>query len=47
VPGLPVHTPTEFVVAAIGVSLLTGLASGVLPARRAASLDPVDALRAE
>jgi len=47
VPGLPVHTPMEFVALAIGVSLVTGLASGVLPARRAASLDPVDALRAE
>ena len=47
VPGLPVHTPMEFVGAALAVSLVTGLASGVLPARRAASLDPVDALRAE
>jgi putative ABC transport system permease protein len=47
VPGLPVHTPMEFVGAALAVSLVTGLAAGVLPARRAASLDPVDALRAE
>jgi putative ABC transport system permease protein len=46
-PGLPVETPMVFVVAAALVSLLTGIASGVLPARRAAGLDPVEALRAE
>jgi putative ABC transport system permease protein len=47
VPGLPVHTPLAFVVVALAVSLITGVASGVLPARRAAQLDPVEALRAE
>jgi putative ABC transport system permease protein len=47
VPGMPVHTPVAFVVTALVVSLLTGVASGVLPARRAARLDPVEALRAE
>jgi putative ABC transport system permease protein len=47
VPGLPVRTPASFVAAAIAVSLLVGLLSGVLPARRAAALDPVEALRAE
>lgn len=47
VPGLPVHTPPVFLVAAVAVSLATGLASGVLPARRAAGLDPVEALHAE
>jgi len=47
VPGLPVHTPPELAAAALAVSLLTGLASGVLPARRAAGLDPVEALRTE
>jgi len=47
VPGMPVYTPPRYIAAALLVSLLTGLLSGVLPARRAASLDPVEALRAE
>jgi len=47
IPGLPLETPMSFVVAAVVVSLSVGLASGVLPARRAAGLDPVEALRAE
>ena len=47
VPGLPVHTPLLFVVLAVAVSVATGLLSGVLPARRAASLDPIEALRTE
>jgi putative ABC transport system permease protein len=47
VPGLPVHTPAAYAVAALAVSLATGLVSGVLPAHRAASLDPIEALRAE
>lgn len=47
VPGLPVHTPMVFLVAAVAVSALTGVLSGVLPARRAAGLDPVEALRTE
>jgi putative ABC transport system permease protein len=47
VPGLPVETPLRFVVVGLVVSFLTGLASGVAPARRAARLDPIEALRAE
>lgn len=47
VPGLPVETPLVFLVLAVVVSLGTGILSGVLPARRAARLDPIEALRAE
>lgn len=46
-PGLPVHTPPGYVAAALAVSVAVGLLSGVLPARRAARLDPVQALHAE
>ncbi len=47
VPGLPVTTPVVFVVLALGVSFVTGILSGVLPASRASRLDPIEALRAE
>jgi len=47
VPRLPVSTPVLYVFAALGLSFVVGLLSGVLPARRAAGLDPVEALRAE
>ena len=46
-PALPVHTPLSFVLLAEAVAVSIGLLAGVLPARRAAQLDPVAALRAE
>jgi putative ABC transport system permease protein len=47
VPKLPLSIPVEFALAAIAVSFAVGIFSGVLPARRAALLDPVEALTAE
>jgi putative ABC transport system permease protein len=44
-PTFPVHPPTWAVVAAVVTSVAVGLAFGVLPARRAAALDPVAALQ--
>jgi putative ABC transport system permease protein len=43
-PDFPLAIPLWSLLAALGVSLCTGLVFGVLPAKRAARLDPVQAL---
>jgi putative ABC transport system permease protein len=47
VPGLRLEAPPIYIGLALAVSAVVGVAAGVLPARRAARLDPVGALRAE
>ena len=46
-PSLPVETPWSYAIAAEVSSVLIGLIAGVMPARRAAQLDPLEALRSE
>ena len=49
IPGFPAeaHTPLWAVVVAVGFSGFVGIAFGTYPAAKAASLDPIDALRYE
>lgn len=46
-PSLPVEIAIDFLFAAIAMSVVTGIASGVAPARRAAALEPVEALHTD
>jgi putative ABC transport system permease protein len=46
-PALPIHIPMTYVVLAEAIAVVIGLAAGVIPAYRAAQMDPVEALRAE
>ncbi|MDQ1362384.1 MAG: putative transport system permease protein [Pseudomonadota bacterium] len=47
VPAIPTHTPWQFVVLAEVLAVLVGLIAGVAPARKAAGMNPVNALRTE
>jgi len=47
VPSFPVHTPWSFAIGALLMSAMIGLLAGVLPARSASRLNPIEALRAE
>jgi putative ABC transport system permease protein len=47
VSDLPVKTEWDYILVAFGLSVMIGLAAGVIPAMRAARMNPVDALRTE
>jgi putative ABC transport system permease protein len=47
VPGLPVSLSPLYATLAETIAILIGLVAGVLPARHAAALEPLDALRTE
>jgi len=46
-PALPVHISWNYLIAAELLAIFIGIVAGVLPARRAAKLDPIEALRSE
>lgn len=46
-PTLPINIAWSYVITAVLLSAIIGLIAGVLPARQAAKLNPVEALRAE
>jgi putative ABC transport system permease protein len=46
-PAMPATISPFYVVLALVIAVVIGLVAGVLPARAAAQLEPLDALRAE
>ena len=47
IPGLPTHVAWSYALLALMVAVVIGLLAGVVPASRAARMDPVTALRSE
>lgn len=47
VPAIEAYTPPGVAMLALGMALTAGLVAGIVPALRAAGLDPIEALRAE
>jgi len=45
--GLPVIVAWQALVLAVVISVVVGVTSGMIPAKRAADLDPIEALRGE
>jgi len=46
-PALPVHISWNYLIVAESLAVVIGIIAGVWPARRAAQLDPIEALRSE
>ncbi len=47
IPTLPIHISWNYLIAAESLAIIIGMIAGVWPARHAAKLDPIEALRSE